>query len=61
MASGKPLKGGGVQILNNPGVYFYSGLRKMLKGGGAIRNPINPGIDVYSGFRKTSEGGGCKS
>ena len=51
-----------IEILQNPGIYFYSGLRKNVMGGGcAIRNTkYNLGIDFYSGFRKTSQGGGVQ-
>ena len=42
------------EILNNPGIDFYSGFRENAQGGGgAIGNPPkNVGIDFYSGFRK---------
>ena len=60
------VKGGGgvlieIEILKNPGIYFYSGLRNFFSWGVQfeILNPkYNPGIDFYSGFRKTSQGGG---
>ena len=55
--------GGAIRNPKNPGMYFYSGLRKNFQGGGgAILNPkYNPGnIYFYSGFRKNGHGG-CNS
>ena len=52
--------GGGVEIeiLKNPGIYFYSVQEKSSRGGGVqIEILKNTGIDFYSGFRKNYHGG----